>query len=243
VTGKVNALLAGRDYAGAVKLLDEARRESSDRSARAYYLLRTGEVYGAYLAEPARAADYFREAVRTDPSGPDARRAKLRLAELLENDLKDYGGALYLFSEMARDATLDPRGAMQAQLAVARCYRKMGNFAQARIEYQNLLAADLPMDLKADAALDSGDVGMILGEPLRAMESYRQAEKWGGTARQRAMAQMGQGRAAEQLGNLAEAKGHYETALSGGGHPYPDQVRARIEKLGGRLTQAPPAVQ
>jgi tetratricopeptide (TPR) repeat protein len=238
VTREVNAKLAAADYAGAVKLLDVARRESTDRSERAFYLLRTGEVYRAYLAEPARAEEYFREAVRADPSGPESRRAKQRLAALLENDTKDYGGALYLYSELAADSESDPRGAMEARLAVARCYREMGNFAQARIEYQNLLATDLPQDLKADAALDSGDVALILGEVARAMESYHQASELGVTARQRAM-----GRAAELLGNVKEAKGHYEAALREGGHPHPDQVRVRIERLDKRLTEAPPPVQ
>jgi tetratricopeptide (TPR) repeat protein len=243
---------------GPARRLDEAmslEREGRPREALAAYQAVLGELgegdlppehAGLRKAAVRRAADvaylqlgdygaalgYYRRFVSLAPAA-EARAARLAIAEIYSEKLKDPAGAIAQHAVLAAEGGPD---APRSQLAVAELYLRAGDLDQARTEARVLRERWPESPLVADADAVTGQAFAAehrVDDAVRAFDAAARVRPGTDVA----------ARALESAANLLAEDGRLERALeiylrALEGHPNPDAVRTGIDATRRRLEAA-----
>jgi len=108
------------------------------RPWRARALYQVGRIDHLYLKQPRRAISNYREALKLDPQGEFAYRARRSIASLFQDRLNDYRSAALEFERLVQQFP-DRKGIERFRYRIAQCYFMVQDFNQARTEAKLLL--------------------------------------------------------------------------------------------------------
>ena len=133
--------------------------------------------------------------------------------------------------------SLDQRGEGndEAQLAVARCSFALGDYDQARAEYELLLERNPESVLKPRALAGIANAWYVTGRFGLAVKFYRQAQQESRDPALAAEAGFGVATSLEETGDLAGALAQFERVRSA--YPNPGLVEQRIARARERIAQ------
>jgi TolA-binding protein len=222
------------NYRKAVELYQAVLDEypSDPLAGQAHF--RIGTTYYLFLQQEREAILAFRDLTKTDPSGSWGRKAQKKLGEIFENRLQDYRQAVV---EYQRLINLSPSvdESEEAQLAVARCYFKLGDFTQAREEYEIFLER-YPGSPRRDRALDGlASTCYVTRRYQSAITYYRMVISESKDPELRAEAGFGIASCLEEAGSLKAALKQFMDIREE--HPNAELVRQRIDRLQEKLAR------
>jgi tetratricopeptide (TPR) repeat protein len=133
--------------------------------------------------------------------------------------------------------SLDPRGEGndEAQFAVARCSFTLGDFDQARAEYELLLERYPESPLKPRVLAGIANAWYVTGHFGQAVKYYQQAQQVSGDPSLSAEAGFGVATSLEEAGDLVGALAHFERVRSA--YPNPGLVEQRMARARKRIAQ------
>jgi TolA-binding protein len=133
--------------------------------------------------------------------------------------------------------SLDPRGEGNdaAQEAVARCSFTLGDFDQARAEYELLLERYPESALRPRALAGIATTWYVTGRFGQAVKAYRQALEETRDPALAAEAGFGIATSLEEAGDLAGALAQFESVRAT--YPNPGLVEQRIARVRGRIAR------
>jgi len=235
---------------GPSRKLDEAatlEREKRPRDALALYQAALGELGEGPLDGEAvvlrlsairRAADiayletgdypaavaYYRRVVALAPGTPEARAARVTIAEIYRERFKDPQGAIAQWAAIAQEGGVD--GAAGAQLQVARLYLEAGDPGQARTEARVLRE-------KWPHAPEAAEAELVTVQAFAQERKLEDAARAADAAAAAWPAQPASARALETAatllaedGRLERAEAFYARAIAG--HPNPQAVETSL---------------
>ncbi len=220
------------NYRKAVELYQAVLDEHPSDPLAGQAHFRIGNTYYLFLRQEREAILTFRDLTKKDPSGPWGLRAQKKLGEIFEKGLEDYRQAIV---EYQRLMNLSPSAAEseEAQLAVARCYFKLGDFTQAREEFEIFLER-YPGSPRRDRALDGlASTCYVTRRYQSAITYYRRVIDESQDQGLRAEAGFG-------IASCLEEAGSHQAALEQfmdirGEHPNVELVQQRIDRLQEKL--------
>jgi tetratricopeptide (TPR) repeat protein len=208
---------------------------------RAYGAYRAATIYRNGLHAPRRAEQAYEECVQAWAETEYGYLCQVELGDLMRD-----GGRPRASIDAYRSAVqLDPDGRLtdHALLHAGLAYVKLGDPAQARVEWEELLERAPRSALRPRAELEIARSWDLQGEFVEASKAYA-------TVRSRwpdddvfVQASFGLAEALEQLGRLDEAEEHLVALLES--HPNPKAVQIKLDGLRSRRERRdrePPAV-
>lgn len=224
----------GGNYRRAATLFREVAERYPDHRLAPEALFRLGRGTYLFLNDPREAVLVLRALVRREDSGPWARQAQRLLGEIFEVRQGDCRQAIVEYQRMI---SLDPRGEGndEAQLAVARCSFALGDYEQARAEYELFLERYPESLLKPRALAGIANAWYVTGRFVPAVKFYRQAQQQSRDPALTAEAGFGIATSLEEAGDLAGALAQFELVRSS--YPNPGLVEQRIARARDRIAQ------
>lgn len=163
-------------FAEAVELFEQLHAEYPAFVKTPQTLFQTAEIQDLYLGRYADAVLTYLLLERDFPDAAEVVPARKKLASLYKYRLKDCSQAIAVYQKI-----LDQPGSDndRLQYEVADCYFRLNNFAQARIEFENLLKNYLASDLVAEVQYRIAMTYALEGKLPEAAGAYLLvAERW-----------------------------------------------------------------
>jgi TolA-binding protein len=226
------ALRQGGKFAEAVELFQSLYDEHPAFVRTPQVLFQSAEIMDLYLARYSDALLTYLLLERDYPDAAEIEQVRKHVAVLYKYRLNDCGQAISVYQKL-----LDQPGHEndKLQYEVADCYFRLNNFAQARIEFENLLSNYSYSELLAEAQYRIAMTYTLEGKLPEAAAAYRLViEDWSDSAYS-LEASFGLATVLEEQEKLLEAL----KILEGMAGIYPkqdilkkktEQVRERIEK-------------
>jgi tetratricopeptide (TPR) repeat protein len=228
-----NARVALHEYQQALQI---AARDDSPRAERVQARALRGAADACYfeLREAGRAADLYRDLIRTHPDAPETLEARVNLAQILRIDLHDLRGAI---AELAAAIARQPPQTDELRYEMAKLYFELGDYTQCALESDAIHDGHGTSAVAARAAFLKADaLAMIEGRNSEAIHFLEELlERFPGCELQPfALYELGRIRA--DAGDLEAAIEQWVRALKT--HPHPGFIQAAIARARRRLEQS-----
>lgn len=225
------------EYRRAAELFQKMADAYPDEERAAEALFRVGRINYLFLGEVPEAVHVLRSLARREDGGTWALRSQLLLGEIFEVRQGDCRQAIVEYQRFI-GMNRGGEGNDEAQLAVARCSFAIGEYEQARAEYENLLERYPDSPLRQRALAGAAGAHSVTGRPGLAIRAYREVLAAGPDPVLAAEARFGIASALEESGDLAGALAELEAARDG--YPNPGLVEERIERVRQRIAKQGP---
>lgn len=216
-------------------LSEDASPQAQDDRLRALKL--AGDLLALDLEQPAEAALYYRRVAVEYAGTEDAWAARLRLAELYKDKLKDPVTAATEYLGLVAAYPSHP-GVDDVQLRAARAFLDAGNYRQAEAEARALPTRFPSSPLAPGAQVVVGHALHLDGRPADAALALREvATRWPSSP-EAPLALAEAGDCLASAGNFRLAVQSYIEALAA--HPDPRSVQDQLARVRRRMAQAKP---
>jgi len=145
----------------------QSRYGDSDRAPRA--LLRAGRLSRYDLRQDQQALLYFLRLEKQYPQSYLVEQAQRQAADLTKNRLREFSQAIVVYQRLLER---EPEDADRIQYEIADCYFRLGNYAQARIEYETLLERFSGSVLRAEVLFRIGRAMLLERDYAGAREHF-----------------------------------------------------------------------
>ncbi|MFQ5900728.1 MAG: tol-pal system YbgF family protein, partial [Thermodesulfobacteriota bacterium] len=203
----------------------------SEFSPKAIYKI--GIIRMLYLSDYDKALETFKRLSSLFPESMEARLSRRHAADIYMNNIEDYKRAVFEYQQLIDDGVIDDPDMAQFNIAVA--YLKLGDLAQARIEFRDLIERYPASPLTAQAYYQVANSFLLEGEGEEAIKEYEKVIEVYPDSPFYIESQFGIAMLLEEMGKLKEALSLYNTIEKE--YPNPFALRVRIEGLENRLKQ------
>ncbi|MBX7099914.1 MAG: tetratricopeptide repeat protein [Myxococcaceae bacterium] len=219
-------------------VLDAVEHDESPEGvlARARALRGAGDVYYLELREYRRAVEVYRELTTLCPEAPPTLEGRIRLADLLEHELRDLRGAI---AELTAALARNPPQSAELAYRVSRLYFEIGDYQQCELETASLARKYETSPLVDDALFLRGQaLAMIDERHADAMRAFQELlERFPDSELQpHALFELGKLKA--DAGDGEKAIGLWIAALKK--HPDPGVVQTFISRVRRHLRNTTP---
>ncbi len=201
----------------------------SDSSAKAIY--EVGHLQQTLLNEPEQAIETYKTLVTKFPMNEHTLMAQMRLAQIHKNILNQPQKALIEFDKFASTA-LNHKDAPFALFQMAQCYTELKKYAQAELEYQNLISKYQGYEKMDEVHFERANNAYISGDYTKALQSYSSLIRLYPQSKLHSQALFGLASTHEELDDFDQAKRYYLLAQKH--YPSPHVISIRLKGLENR---------
>lgn len=158
------------EYKEALDLFQSLYAEHPSFQKTPQVLFQTAEILDLYLGRYSDALLTYLLLERDYPDAPEVEQARRHVAKLYKYRLNDCGQAIAVYQKLIDEPDHNND---QLQYEIADCYFRLNNFAQARIEFENLLSNYTYSDLLAESQYRIAVTYTLEGKLPEAAAAYR----------------------------------------------------------------------
>ncbi|RMG16643.1 MAG: tetratricopeptide repeat protein [Deltaproteobacteria bacterium] len=207
-----------------------SRTDPEGLAARRRTLLLAGRTTQLFLRKPREALAYFERLADEFPEADETFEARVRMAEILSQDLGDRRGALAQWKALVASFPKRPETDLY-QYQVVRTLFALGDYGPAHTEARILRERFPDSEYIDDVRMLEGQALASMGQCGQAMETFQKVIDSGSELAPRAKVEIAD--CLETLGRDKEALQIYLEALES--HPEPRIVQMKIDRLQRRL--------
>jgi TolA-binding protein len=225
------------DYLGAVREYERIIHEypKSGPAAEAYYW--TGIIAYLYLQDPQRGLEAFSKLVSDFPKSSQARGALRYMAEIYDQRLGQPRQAIVAYQRLIA-ISRDPKEIAESQYRIGEVYLELGDFDQARTEWDLLLRRDPDGNWSDRALYRIGSSYFLRGQYLQAMAAFERLLAKYPQSEMTMEAKFGIASSLEETDHLEEALQRYRELEKR--YPTPGVIGLRIKSIERRLKSGVP---
>ena len=220
------------DYLGAAREYERIIHEypKSGPAAEAYYW--TGIIAYLYLQDPQRALEAFNKLATDFPRSSQAHSALRYMAEIYDQRLGQPRQAIVAYQHLVA-VSRDPEELGESQYRIGEIYLELGDFEQARTEWDLLLHRDPNGNWSDRALYRIGSTYFLRGQHLQAIAAFERLLASYPQSEMTIEAKFGIASALEEADRLEEALQRYRELEKT--YPTPGVINLRIKSIERRM--------
>jgi TolA-binding protein len=173
---RAEVLLEKGEYQGAADTFANLHQRHPNFHLAPQGLYQSGEIFNLYLGKYQEALLAYLLVEKNYPQNELAAKAQLKIAEIYKHRLRDYTRAIVAYQKILDQGAAEGD---RLQYEIADAYFRLGNFEQARIEFETLGKQHPDSVLQAEAAYRLAVSASLEGSLMEAERAFRLvASQW-----------------------------------------------------------------